>query len=71
MKSAERLRKAVESYRFAFEDREIPVTISLGVASFKGKDIPTIDAMIAAADKCLYYAKDLGRNQVIGDTQLP
>ncbi len=71
LKSAERLRKAVESYRFAFEDREIPVTISLGVASFKGKDIPTIDAMITAADKCLYYAKDLGRNQVVGDTQLP
>ncbi len=67
LKSAERLRKAVESYRFTFEDRKIPVTISLGVASFKGKDIPTIDAMITAADQNLYYAKDHGRNQVIGD----
>ncbi len=71
LKSAERLRKTVESYRFSFEDKTIPVTISLGVASFKGKEIPTIDAMIAAADKHLYYAKDLGRNRVVGDTQLP
>ncbi len=71
MKSAERLRKAVESYLFSFEDRTIPITISLGMASFKGKDIPTIDTMITAADKCLYYAKDLGRNRVVGDTQLP
>ncbi len=71
LKSAERLRKAVESYRFTFEDKTIPVTISLGVASFKGKDIPTIDTMITAADKHLYYAKDHGRNQVVGDMQTP
>ena len=71
LKSAERLRKAVENYRFSFEDKAIPVTISLGVASFKGKDIPTIDAMITAADKYLYYAKDHGRNQVVGDAPTP
>ena len=64
MKSAERLRKAVENYHFSFEDKEIPVTISLGVSSFKGKDIPTIESMIAAADKALYAAKESGRNKV-------
>lgn len=66
-KSAERLRKAVESHRFTFEDKTVPVTISLGIASFKGKDIPTIDAMISVADQYLYYAKDHGRNQVAGE----
>ena len=66
-KSAERLRKAVERHRFTFEDKTVPVTISLGIASFKGKDIPTIDAMISVADQYLYYAKDHGRNQVAGE----
>ena len=64
MKSAERLRKAVANYHFSFEDKEVPVTISLGVSSFKGKDIPTIESMIAAADKALYAAKESGRNKV-------
>lgn len=64
IKSAERLRKAVESYKFSIDDKMIPITISLGVSSYRGKDIPTIETMIAAADKALYFAKEHGRNQV-------
>lgn len=64
VRSAERLRKTVESHKFAFDDQIIPITISLGVASFKGKDIPTIETMISDADKFLYQAKELGRNRV-------
>ena len=64
IESAERLRKAVGSYKFSIDDKMIPITISLGVSSYRGKDIPTIETMIAAADKALYFAKEHGRNQV-------
>lgn len=63
-KSAERLRAAVERHRFCWNDTIIPVTISLGLASKLGPEIPTIEEMIAESDKLLYIAKESGRNQV-------
>lgn len=44
-------------------DQESPVTISLGVASYP-KDGEKPSELIAYADKCLYVAKENGRNQV-------
>ncbi|MCK9182801.1 MAG: GGDEF domain-containing protein [Fibrobacteraceae bacterium] len=70
VKSAERLRVAIEKHAFSFNDKSIPVTLSLGVASHKGKDIPTIEALISEADKNLYFAKDHGRNQVASEKTL-
>ncbi|MCQ2063011.1 MAG: GGDEF domain-containing protein [Fibrobacter sp.] len=63
-KSAERLRMAVERHRFSWKDVVVPVTISLGLASKMGSDIPTIEEMVAECDKLLYIAKESGRNQV-------
>lgn len=63
-KSAERLRMAVERHRFSWKDTIIPVTISLGLASKAGAEIPTVEEMIAESDKLLYIAKEGGRNQV-------
>lgn len=63
-KSAERLRMAVERHRFSWNDTIIPVTISLGLASKLGAEIPTVEEMIAESDKLLYIAKENGRNQV-------
>ena len=63
-KSAERLRKAVERHKFSWKDTVIPVTISLGLCSKQGEDIPQIEAMIAQCDKMLYVAKESGRNRV-------
>lgn len=58
---AERLRKAVENKKIELADKQnINVTISLGVAEYKGeKDF------IENADKALYKAKESGRNKVI------
>ena len=63
-KSAERLRAAVESHRFSWDDAIIPVTISLGLASKQGEFIGKIEELIAESDKYLYIAKEDGRNQV-------
>jgi diguanylate cyclase (GGDEF)-like protein len=61
---AERLRTAVEEHRFGFGGKEIPVTISVGVASLPDPTIKTAAAILAAADKALYEAKRGGRNRV-------
>ena len=69
-KSAERLRAAVEAYKFSFNDKPIPVTVSLGIASFKGKEIPTLDAMLSTASQSLYYAKEHGPGQIVNSDML-
>jgi diguanylate cyclase (GGDEF)-like protein len=61
---AERLRSMVEASDFVFETREIPVTISLGVAGFPEAPVQNGIELIAAADEALYAAKRSGRNRV-------
>lgn len=63
-KSAERLLMAIERHKFSWKDTIIPVTISLGLCSRQGENIPKIEEMIAECDKMLYVAKEGGRNQV-------
>ena len=62
---AERLRAAISGVRVAGETGTTSVTASVGVA--QREDLhPTLDALIAAADECLYQAKQQGRNRVTG-----
>jgi diguanylate cyclase (GGDEF)-like protein len=63
-KSAERLRKAVESHKFSWKDTVIPVTISLGLCSRQGENIGKVEELIAECDRLLYVAKEGGRNRV-------
>jgi diguanylate cyclase (GGDEF)-like protein len=58
---AERIRKAVETLVIEFDDRIIPVTISLGVAGFT-PEIDRHEILIAQADEALYRSKERGRN---------
>jgi diguanylate cyclase (GGDEF)-like protein len=60
---AERVREAVESARFEIGDRKIGVTLSLGVAHYDRR-MSSPEKLVAAADRALYGAKQLGRNQV-------
>ncbi|MCM8776065.1 MAG: CHASE2 domain-containing protein [Candidatus Omnitrophica bacterium] len=63
VKVAERIRTAVESAVFTWEDKVIPVTISLGVATLHpNESIP--DWMVRRADEALYQAKRTGKNRV-------
>ena len=59
----ERWRSEIEIFPFASPDgREIPVTISLGVASYP-TDALAPDALIRCADRAMYIAKARGKNQ--------
>lgn len=60
---AERLRLAVGALDVPIENRRIPLTISIGLAS--GEIGEKIDGLIARADKALLLAKSSGRNRVV------
>jgi diguanylate cyclase (GGDEF)-like protein len=64
---AEKVRCLVEQERFVTEDGQaVGVTLSIGLASLDElpDDQLTVKALIAAADRSLYRAKEEGRNQV-------
>lgn len=65
---AERLRHLVENTAFVYEGQEIPITVSIGLASAaqlaREKDL-TSAGLISIADKKLYEAKEGGRNKVV------
>jgi diguanylate cyclase (GGDEF)-like protein len=65
MELAEQLRRRVSSYTFVFEGEEIPITISIGVATNEGENISS-EELIRRADEKLYQAKSAGRNCVRG-----
>lgn len=65
MELAEQLRKRVASYTFVFEGEEIPITVSIGVATVSTEDI-TENEFVQRVDEKLYQAKAEGRNCVRG-----
>ena len=56
----------VEAEPFRFDDKVLPVTISLGVAAAGGAEPVTAEALLRLADERLYEAKRGGRNRVAG-----
>ena len=62
---ADKLLHLVADHTFRFEDRVIPVTISIGVADMS-PEITEPAQFIKAADTKLYQAKHEGRNRVCG-----
>lgn len=60
---AERIRQAVEETGFTTGDVTVNPTISIGVAE-AGPDIESVRALVTAADRALYRAKDKGKNTV-------
>ena len=60
----ERIRSLVEKTAFLWENRRIPVTVSVGVALSTGNESDSL-ALIQSADAALYQAKESGRNRVV------
>lgn len=61
---AERLRARIARRPFKTERGEIPITISLGVASLTS-EIPDLASLIDRADTALLVAKNSGRNRTV------
>ncbi len=62
---AERIRSAVADSTIQISDKQsVQVTVSIGLASFKGHVAEGIDPL-AIADQALYRAKESGRNRVV------
>ena len=61
---AEKVRKLVEDHGFTFEGKQIPVTISLGVADMTSEMTEPLQ-FIKLSDTNLFKAKRAGRNQVV------
>lgn len=59
---AEKIRRLVETTEFNYEDRTIPVTVSIGISEMGDHRDPK--DFIRATDELLYRAKDNGRNRV-------
>ncbi len=65
---ANSLREAIEQCTFQYGKQTVPITISCGLAEFKGKD--SIHSAFERADKALYKAKEDGRNRCVAEHEL-
>ena len=63
MQVAERLRAAIAETPIKVYSKEIPLTVSIGVAT-KDENTQQLETLIARADQAMYMAKHKGRNRV-------
>jgi diguanylate cyclase (GGDEF)-like protein len=60
----ERIRRQMELHKFTANGQTFSVTVSLGVAGFRGTRAPDFSDLLASADQALYNAKHKGRNRI-------
>jgi diguanylate cyclase (GGDEF)-like protein len=65
----ERLRKDVEACQVSYQDKQIRVTVSIGIASTDNGDSATLADLMRDSDDAMYLAKNRGRNRVEIGTQ--
>ncbi len=68
MEKVEILRKSVEDCNFSIKKKKFQVTMSIGLATFKGSD--TIETIYSRADEALVKAKQTGRNKTLSELDL-
>jgi diguanylate cyclase (GGDEF)-like protein len=61
---AERIRSAIEREQFITGDKIVPITASIGIATFGVDPADSIDQLLGVADNRLYLAKNAGRNRI-------
>lgn len=60
---AERIRKLIDKHKFIYDNKELPVAISIGIADYR-KGVNNGVDLFKRADTALYKSKECGRNQV-------
>ncbi len=60
---ADKLRNAVQDFRFGWQNQTFKIGVSIGVAKIDGTDLKAAD-VLSAADSACYVAKEQGRNRV-------
>ena len=70
---AEKIRHAIESFRFSWEGKTFSVGLSIGLAPFDGSPGSSAADLLSAVDQACYIAKSKGRNRIHihrpGDTE--
>ncbi len=62
LKTAEILRSGIEGHDFEFQEQPLHVTVSIGLATGRGK---SFQQLYQRADDMLYKAKDAGKNCIM------
>ena len=58
-----RIRILVQNHPHSYNGRKLQITLSIGISVKHADDNIIIDKLIAEADRCLYIAKESGRNR--------
>lgn len=61
---AERVWRMIGQRDFTWDDRAERITVSVGVALFPSRGVSSRDALLKAADRALYRAKEDGRDRI-------
>ncbi|MEO0458567.1 MAG: EAL domain-containing protein, partial [Cyanobacteria bacterium P01_A01_bin.114] len=62
---AEKLRKAIQIFRFLWQDKTFSIGVSIGLVRLGAdSDSSTLAEVLSAADAACYMAKDQGRNRI-------
>jgi diguanylate cyclase (GGDEF)-like protein len=68
---AERIRRLVASTKFIYDGVTLPITVSIGVASYDRARHEEAGALVEESDRHLYAAKHAGRNRIAGVGGVP
>ena len=58
-----RIRLTVQNHTYRYNNRKPQITVSIGIAVKQADENIITDKLIAEADRCLYIAKETGRNR--------
>ena len=59
----ERIRRSIEKHDFVYDEKSMPVAISIGISTLAAQNYANAKALVKAADDYLYKAKGSGRNR--------
>jgi diguanylate cyclase (GGDEF)-like protein len=62
---AERVRTSLAKMTIRSAGHHVHITVSIGLVSERGSQLPSLKALLSSADEALYAAKELGRNRVV------